>query len=83
MGCRVYRGGRNAQHIVSVVFDHARQNLKRRYTPVSISLDFSDLLNNAAQIINSLWPVFGLPVGIALGMGLLGWIVKEIRSAIR
>jgi len=50
---------------------------------VSISLDFSDLLNNAAQIINSLWPVFGLPVGIALGMGLLGWIVKEIRSAIR
>ncbi len=49
---------------------------------MSISLDFTDLLNNAGTIINSLWPVFALPVGIALGMGLLGWIVKEIRQAI-
>ncbi len=49
---------------------------------MSISLDFTDLLSNAASIINSLWPVFGLPIGIALGMGLLGWIVKEIRKAI-
>jgi hypothetical protein len=49
---------------------------------MSISLDFSSLLGNATQIINNLWPVFGLPVGIALGMGLLAWIVREIRTAI-
>lgn len=49
---------------------------------MSISLDFSSLLSNAANIINALWPVFALPIGIVLGMGLLGWIISEIRKAL-
>jgi hypothetical protein len=48
---------------------------------MSLSLDFSGLLNQAGEIINGLWPVFILPVGIALGMGLLSKIITEIRKA--
>ena len=48
---------------------------------MSLSLDFSGLLGQAGEIINGLWPVFVLPVGIALGMGLLSKIVGEIRRA--
>lgn len=48
---------------------------------MSLSLDFSDMLGQAGDIINGLWPVFVLPVGIALGMGLLSKIIGEIRKA--
>lgn len=48
---------------------------------MSLSLDFSSVLSNAGEIINSLWPVFVLPVGIALGIGLLSKIIAEIRKA--
>lgn len=48
---------------------------------MSLSLDFSDMLNQAGTIINGLWPVFIVPVGIALGMGLLSKIIGEIRKA--
>lgn len=48
---------------------------------MSLSLDFGDMLGQAGQIINGLWPVFIVPVGIALGMGLLGKIISEIRKA--
>lgn len=50
---------------------------------MSISLDFGSLLDNAGMIINALFPVFILPVGIALGMGILGWIVTEIRKSVK
>lgn len=48
---------------------------------MSLSLDFTSLLGQAGQIINNLWPVFIIPVGIALGMGLLSKIISEIRKA--
>jgi len=48
---------------------------------MSLSLDFTGLLGQAGAIINGLWPVFILPVGIALGMGLLSKIIAEIRRA--
>ena len=48
---------------------------------MSLSLDFSGMLNQAGSIINGLWPVFVLPVGIALGMGLLSKIISEVRKA--
>lgn len=48
---------------------------------MSLSLDFTNLLGQAGQIINGLWPIFILPVGIGLGMGLLGKIISEIRKA--
>jgi hypothetical protein len=48
---------------------------------MSLSLDFSGMLAQAGSIINGLWPVFVLPVGIALGMGLLSKIISEVRKA--
>lgn len=48
---------------------------------MSLSLDFTSLLEQAGTIINNLWPVFIIPVGIALGMGLLSKIISEIRKA--
>ncbi len=48
---------------------------------MSLSLDFTSLLSQAGTIINNLWPVFIIPVGIALGMGLLSKIISEIRKA--
>lgn len=48
---------------------------------MSLSLDFTGMLSQAGSIINGLWPVFVLPVGIALGMGLLSKIIGEIRKA--
>ncbi len=48
---------------------------------MSLSLDFSGMLSQAGSIINGLWPVFVLPVGIALGMGLLSKIISEVRKA--
>jgi hypothetical protein len=50
---------------------------------MSLSLDFSEFLSNASTIINGLFPVFAWPVGIALGMGLLTWIVSAISSAVK
>ncbi len=47
---------------------------------MSLSLDFNQLLNLAFQLINGLWPIFVLPIGFVLGLGLLGWIVSEIKS---
>jgi len=48
---------------------------------MSLSLDFSGMLSQAGSIINGLWPVFVLPVGIALGMGLLSKIISEVCKA--
>lgn len=48
---------------------------------MSLSLDFSGMLSQAGDIINGLWPVFVIPMGIALGMGLLAMIISEVRKA--
>ncbi len=48
----------------------------------SFSIDADSLLSTAASIFNALWPVFGILVGIILGIGLVTLIVAEIRKAI-
>lgn len=50
---------------------------------MSLSLDFTSMLAQAFTLINGLWPVFVVPVGFTLGLGLLGWIVSEISKAVR
>lgn len=49
---------------------------------MSLSLDFSTMLEQAGTIINGLFPLFIVPLGITLGMSLLGRIFAEIRRAI-
>ena len=45
-------------------------------------LDFSAIWTNATSIITSLWPIFAIPLGFVFGFGILGKIIKEIRSAV-
>jgi len=49
---------------------------------MSLSLNFDGLLAQAGTIINGLFPLFLVPLGITLGMALLGRIFAEIRKAI-
>jgi hypothetical protein len=50
---------------------------------MSLSLDFGQMLSTAFELINGLWPVFVLPIGFTLGLGLLSWIVKSIGGSIK
>jgi hypothetical protein len=50
---------------------------------MSLSLDFNAMLTTAFDLINGLWPVFVLPIGFTLGLGLLAWIVKSISGSIK
>jgi hypothetical protein len=46
----------------------------------SLSLDFTAMLTIAFQLMNGLWPVFVYPLALAVGIGLLGKIIAEVRS---
>lgn len=48
---------------------------------MSLSLDFTNLLGQAGDIINNLWPLFIFPVGVGLGIAVLGKIISEIRKS--
>jgi hypothetical protein len=48
----------------------------------SISLDFTSLIDMAFQIINSLWPLFIVPMGLMFGLALIGWIISEVKKSI-
>lgn len=50
---------------------------------MSLSLDFDAMLTTAFDLINGLWPIFVLPIGFTLGLGLLAWIVSEISKSVR
>jgi hypothetical protein len=50
---------------------------------LSFSLNFSGIFTNASQIVNGLFPVYLVPLGITLGIGILGVIVKAFSSIIR
>jgi hypothetical protein len=49
---------------------------------VSLTLDFSGLWSQAGEFVKNLWPVFVIPLGMILGIGILGFIVKSVKSAL-
>jgi len=51
-------------------------------TTTSISLDFTALIDMAFTLINSLWPLFVVPMGLMFGLALIGWIISEVKKAI-
>ncbi len=53
----------------------------RRLIFSSFSIDSLTLLSSAASIFNALFPAFAIVAGIALGIGLVQYIVNAIRSA--
>lgn len=50
---------------------------------LSFNLDFSGVFATASQMVNGLFPVYLVPLGITLGIGILGIIVKAFSNIIR
>ena len=48
----------------------------------SLSIDFTTLMDQAFTLVNSMWPIFVVPIGFALGIGLIGWIASEIKKVL-
>jgi hypothetical protein len=51
-------------------------------TAMTLSIDFTAMIGTAFTLINSLWPVFVVPIGFAIGLGLLGKITNEVRKSV-
>lgn len=49
---------------------------------MSFSFDWDAIWSQTSNIVNGLFPVFAIPIGLALGMGILAYIVRSIKSAI-
>lgn len=50
---------------------------------LSFNLDFTGVFSFASQIVNGLFPVYLVPLGITLGIGILGVIIKAFSNIIR
>lgn len=48
----------------------------------TLSLDFSQIWEQAVSFANMLWPVFVVPIGIVLGVGILNFVVKAVKGAL-
>lgn len=49
---------------------------------MSLSLPFNGVLEQAGQIVNGLWQAYLVPIGLGLGFAVLGFIVRQVKSAI-
>jgi len=49
---------------------------------MSLDLDFSEVWTQASTFVNNLWPIFVIPIGMVLGIGILSFIVKTVKSAL-
>ena len=49
---------------------------------MSLSLDFSQIWEQAADFTNNLWPIMVIPLGMILGVGILGFIMKTVKGAL-
>lgn len=46
---------------------------------LSFSLEFAQAFSLTSQLISDLFPVYLLPVGISLGLGILALLVKALK----
>lgn len=49
---------------------------------MSLSLDFAEIWTQANSFVNNLWPIFVIPIGIVFGVGILNFIVHEVKGAL-
>ena len=49
---------------------------------MSLNLDFTQIWSQASAFVNNLWPIFVIPLGMILGIGILSFIVKTVKSAL-
>lgn len=50
---------------------------------MSLSFDFNGLLSMASTFVNGLFPVYTLPLGVTLAMGILGVIIASFTGLFR
>jgi hypothetical protein len=48
----------------------------------SWTFPFSDVMTQAQEFANALWPVFVMPIGLLVGIGVLNYVIKAVRSAL-
>lgn len=49
---------------------------------MSLDLDFTQVWTQASNFVNNMWPVFMVPLGIILGVGILNFIIKAVKGAL-
>jgi len=49
---------------------------------LSFSVDWAAIFDTASSIINGLFPVYLIPLGLMLGVAVLGMIVKAFKSVL-
>lgn len=47
---------------------------------MSISLDFTLMFAQVGPLVNSLWPVFVIPLGIGFAFAVLNYIVNQVKG---
>lgn len=47
-----------------------------------LSLDFAQVWSGAIDFVNSLWPVFVIPLGIIMGVALLNFVMRAVKGAL-
>ena len=47
---------------------------------VTLSLDFSGMLDQAFTMANSLWPIFMIPIALSLGIGIVSWVYDMVSK---
>jgi hypothetical protein len=50
---------------------------------MSLSLDLLALLDGAFRIMSGLWPVFVIPIGFLLAVGILTLVKDEVMKSVR
>lgn len=52
-------------------------------TTVSISLDFSTMLDTVGSLVEGFWPIFLVPLGFALAFAILGFIYDKLVNSMK
>jgi hypothetical protein len=50
---------------------------------MSLSIDLTGIMNTAFQWVNSLMPIYSVPLGITVGLALVGTIAGLLTKAFR
>lgn len=75
--------GYRRSHTRSCCKDDTLANLRRKGgEKMSLSLDFSQVWTEASTFVNNMWPIFVIPLGLILGVGILNFIIKTLKGAL-
>lgn len=50
---------------------------------MEFSVDFTSIINTAIDLFNNLFPIFVWPLGLILGIGVLGWMYGALSKVFK